>query len=63
MCPTGNKIITRAMVHTLKIDSSFYYTPAPPEKGGYTVLPLYVLPSVPRYFSSQFSQQILMSEI
>jgi len=30
-----------------------YYTPAPPE-GVYTVLPLSVLPSVPRYFSSIF---------
>jgi hypothetical protein len=38
------------------------YTPAPPE-GGYTVLPLSVLPSVPRYFSSHFSQQLLMAEI
>ena len=35
--------------------------------GGYTVLPLSfrlsVLPSVPRYFSLHFSQQILMAEI
>ena len=38
------------------------YTPAPPE-GGYTVLPLSVLPSVPRYFLSHFSQQLLMAEI
>jgi hypothetical protein len=37
------------------------YTPAPPEGGGgYTVLPLSVLPSVPRYFSSHFSQQLFM---
>jgi hypothetical protein len=48
------------------INWSDYYTPAPPE-GGYTVLPLSfrlsVLPSVPRYFSSHFSQQLLMAEI
>jgi len=37
----------------------YYYTPAPPE-GRYTVLPLSVLPSVPRYFSSHFSQQLFM---
>ena len=30
---------------------------------GYTVLPLSVLPSVPRYFLSHFSQQLLMAEI
>ena len=30
---------------------------------GYTVLPLSVLPSIPRYFSSHFSQQLLMAEI
>ena len=34
------------------------YTHAPPEVG-YTVLPV----SVPRYFSSHFSQQLLMAEI
>ena len=31
--------------------------------GGYTVLPLSVLPSIPRYFSLHFSQQLLMAEI
>jgi len=30
--------------------------------GGYTVLLLSVLPSVPRYFSSHFSEQLLMAE-
>ena len=39
------------------------YTPAPPEEG-YTVLPLFVRPSVRlRLFSSHFSQQLLMAEI
>ena len=38
------------------------YTPVPLE-GGYTVLHLSVLPSVTRYFSSHYSQQLLMAEI
>ena len=39
------------------------YTPAPPEEG-YTVLPLFVRPSVRlRLFSSHFSQQLLRAEI
>jgi len=39
-----------------------YYTPL--HRRGYTVLPLsVVLPSVQRYFSSHFSQQLLMAEI
>jgi hypothetical protein len=38
--------------------------PLPEGGGGYTVLPLSVRPSVhPRYFSSHFSQQLLMAEI
>ena len=35
----------------------------PLHRRGYTVLPLSILPSVPRYFSSHFSQQLLMAEI
>ena len=36
--------------------------PLPEGGGGYTVLPLSVCPSVlPRYFSSHFSQQLLMA--
>ena len=45
-----------------------YLYPAPRRVRGYTVLPLSVLPSVcssirPRYFSSHFSQRLLMAEI
>jgi hypothetical protein len=41
----------------------FKYSYTPVGGGGYTVLPLAVLPSVPRYFSSHFSQQLMMAEI
>jgi hypothetical protein len=42
----------------------FVFIPPLPGGGrGYTVLPLSVLPSVPRYFSSHFFQQLLMAEI
>jgi len=37
----------------------FFYNPAPPEGG----ILFYLCPSFPRYFSSHFSQQLLMAEI
>jgi hypothetical protein len=60
-------------VFLLLVTSSFFlgaihkihnYTPASRRGRGYTVLPLSVCPFVhPRYFSSHFSQQLLMAEI